>query len=60
MVSPLYEKLLAFAEHGVADLTVMGDSSGGDMVQALAQKAVIPQPKELVLPLIWHSACITF
>jgi len=60
IVFPLYEKLLA--EHGAANLTIMGDSSGGGMALALAQKARnagVPQPKNLVLLSPWLDVTMT-
>jgi acetyl esterase/lipase len=60
MVFPLYQKLLV--DHGAANLTVIGDSSGGGMALALAQKARdagVPQPKELVLLSPWLDVTMT-
>lgn len=54
MVLPLYRELLA--QKGAENLTVMGDSSGGGMALALAQKARdagLQQPRDLVLLSPW-------
>ncbi len=60
MVFPLYKTLLT--EHAATNLTVIGDSSGGGMALALAQKARdagIQQPKDLVLLSPWLDVTMT-
>lgn len=60
MIEPIYRSLVTHS--GSARLTVIGDSSGGGLSLALAQKARdrgLPQPKDLVLLSPWLDVTMT-